>query len=86
MGGQLIASSYGLEPEQPPPSVAVIWILNVPTVAGTPDRIPDELNVTPAGNEPDEMTNEYGGLPPEALIVWLYGIPACPAPREEGTG
>jgi hypothetical protein len=58
----------------------VIVKLKVPSVVGVPDMSavasPLALSVRPGGKAPLDTVNVYGGLPPVARTVWLYGIPA----------
>ena len=40
------------------------------------------LRVTPAGKDPDEMDQLYGGAPPEIEQVDVYGTPICVGPED----
>ena len=42
-----------------------------PAAEGVPEIVPDPLSARPAGSEPDATDHAYGGVPPDALRVWL---------------
>lgn len=53
-----------------------------PAVVGVPDNTPAELNVTPAGNEPDERDHVYEPRPPIADRDCEYDVPVIPTGSE----
>ena len=50
----------------------------VPAVVGVPLICPALLSVNPAGNEPDEIDQLYGVVPPLAASVAVYAVPTVP--------
>jgi hypothetical protein len=66
-------------PEQPNASVAVTVKVNAPDTVGVPERTPPEESTSPAGNAPAVTAKVCGARPPDAVNVWLYGVP-CAAP------
>ena len=64
----------------------VTWLLSltetvnvvVPVAVGVPVRAPLLPNVNPFGRVL-EVKNMYGGVPPEAMMVWLYATPTVPS-------
>jgi len=61
------------------PSVATIVKVKIPSVVGVPEMTAVValvgVRVSPGGREPLPTVNVYGGVPPLAEIVWLYGVP-----------
>jgi hypothetical protein len=55
--------------------------LYVPEVVGVPESTPDEEKLRPGG-VPEDTNHVYGGVPPEAVMVWEYAAPMVP----EGSG
>ena len=59
--------------------MAVIVKLKVPPVVGVPEMtavVPlVGFRFRPGGSAPLETVKVYGGVPPLAVIVWLYGTP-----------
>jgi hypothetical protein len=55
--------------------------LDDPAVAGVPDKIPDVLSVSPAGNWPEDTLKVYGSAPPVAASAALYAWPTAPPGR-----
>ena len=49
---------------------------------GIPDITPVPLNVRFVGNGPAVTVHEYGGTPPVAANVLVYGTPCVPAVNE----
>jgi hypothetical protein len=51
--------------------------LKVPAVCGVPLITPPELNDSPLGKDPlpATMLHVYGGVPPDAVSAWKYGVP-----------
>jgi len=56
-------------PWQPFASVAVTEKPKFPASVGVPANVPVELRVSPGGKEPPVTANEYGAVPPLAVIV-----------------
>jgi hypothetical protein len=53
--------------------------LNVPAAVGVPDIAPvEEFSVRPGGREPATIAKVYGGTPPVATRLELYGVPTWP--------
>lgn len=61
-------------------AVSVAWTvkLNVPPAAGVPESTPADDSVSPVGKVPLDLINVYEPLPPLAVNVWLYTVPAVP--------
>lgn len=57
-------------------SVALTVILNEPVFEVVPEIDPDDCKVIPVGREPDESVHVYGVLPPVAVKVFEYEVPA----------
>ena len=55
----------------------------VPAVVGVPLIWPALLSVNPAGNEPEEIAQLYGVVPPLAANVAVYAVPTVPPVSEE---
>lgn len=53
--------------------------VNAPVCVVVPERIPPELRLNPLGSEPEDTVQLYGVLPPVALIVLEYAVPAVAA-------
>src|SRR5262245_33627715 len=61
--------------------LAVTWTvkLTVPVAVGVPEITPvPALSVRPAGRLPLASAQVYGGTPPVAASVALYGVPCVP--------
>jgi hypothetical protein len=69
-------------PEQPFASVTVTVTAKTPAAAGAPDRSPLPESVIEDGSP--VCANAYGGVPPIAAIVPVYGTPTVPAGRASG--
>ena len=67
--------------EDPAESVARAVKRNVPAVVGVPEIAPLELSDKPAGKVPPARDQVYGGVPPDAVRVWLYATPASAPAR-----
>ena len=63
-----------LEKLRDPESVTWTRKLNAPAVPGEPLSVPFGSRLTPSGKAPESTVQVYGGVPPEALRVWLYGV------------
>ncbi len=64
---------------QPFESVAVTVKVNVPGVVGVPEITPPLVSGDkPVGRAPVVTLKVYGPVPPVAVKVWLYAIPAVP--------
>lgn len=55
-----------------------------PVVVGVPAIVPVGDSVSPGGRLPVEMLNVYGPGAPDAVRVWLYGVPTLPPGSEAG--
>src|SRR4051794_19438316 len=64
---------------RPPASVTVTTMLDVPPWVGVPERWPSADRCSPAGKELADQV--YGGVPPLAVKVVLYGSVARPDGR-----
>ena len=51
-------------------SVALTVKLAVPAVVGVPEMVPLALRFSPAGSEPVDTDQVYGGVPPVAASGW----------------
>ena len=51
-------------------SVALTVKLEVPAVVGVPEMVPLALRFSPAGSEPVDTDQVYGGEPPVAARGW----------------
>jgi len=71
-------------PVHPFASVAVTVKEKLPEAEGVPERTPLEDRERPPGSVPLVTLNEYGAVPPEAVIVWLYADPTDAAGNETG--
>src|SRR5437588_2506425 len=59
--------------------------LKVPSAEGVPPTMPDDpLSASPVGSDPLETRQEYGGRPPVAWSVKLYGAPAVASGKDAG--
>jgi len=65
-------------------SVAVTVKEKFPETEGVPDNTPPDESESPPGSVPLVTLKEYGALPPEAVIVWLYADPTDAAGNEAG--
>ena len=63
-------------------SFAVTLKKLVPAVVGVPLIAPELDSVSPAGSAPEAMLHTYGDVPPWAVSVALYAVPAV-APDSE---
>ncbi len=63
-------------------SVTVTVKLDVPSLSVVPVIVPvAALSAKPAGKVPLDILQEYGGVPPTAARVWVYGVPTWLAPK-----
>jgi hypothetical protein len=62
-----------------PESVTLTIVVKVPAAVGVPEIVPVPDSVTPAGSAPEAMLQLYGVVPPLAVSVAEYTVPACPA-------
>jgi hypothetical protein len=78
MTGQLIVTEYAWLPLQPLASVTEMVKEDDPAAVGVPESTPAPESEMPAGSVPELKVNEYGAVPPVALIVAPYGVPTVP--------
>jgi hypothetical protein len=64
--------------------VAVTVKVKLPDTVGVPERTPAEESTSPAGNAPAVTANVCGARPPDAVSVWLYGVPCTPPTSASG--
>jgi hypothetical protein len=62
-----------------PLSVTRIVKLNEPLAVGIPFNVPLDERFRPAGRDPEANDHVYGDVPPLAVNVWEYDVPAVPA-------
>src|SRR5579862_7545892 len=67
-------------------SVAVTVKLKVPAAVGVPESRPLGASGTPVGVAPEVTANVYGGVPPDAVMLWEYAMPKAPAGSVAGAG
>lgn len=60
-------------------SVTCTVKVELPAAKGIPEMVPNLRRAKPAGKEPAEIDQEYGGVPPMARNACQYGIPAAAA-------
>src|SRR2546426_3350445 len=65
-------------------SVTTMANWNVPLAVGVPLRIPPAVTLIPGGSEPLPSAKLYGGVPPVALKVTLYGVPCVAFDKNDG--
>src|SRR3954447_17695247 len=76
---QLMMRLYvGPTPVQPPASVTLTVIGNVPLPVGVPERTPAAESVRPGGSVPVLSAKLTGVVPPVCANVWLNALPAVP--------
>ena len=75
----LIAGLYDCTPVTPFASVAVMSRLLLPAALGVPLSTPALVSVRPAGKAPEVTAKAYGPVPPDAVNVCAYAVPAVPA-------
>ena len=66
----LIASDSEAVADTDALSVALTVKLAVPAVVGVPEMVPPALRLSPAGSEPVDTDQVYGGDPPVAASGW----------------
>lgn len=65
-------------------SLAVTVKLNDPLADGVPEITPvAAVNVNPAGRLPEVIDHVYPGVPPIAVKVCVYAVPAVPAASDD---
>jgi hypothetical protein len=64
--------------------VAVTVNVKLPDAVGVPERTPAEESTSPEGNAPPVTANVCGARPPDAVNVWLYGVPCTPPTSAAG--
>ncbi len=79
----LIVSDSAAVVEAEALSVSLTVKLAAPAAPGVPDIAPPGDRFNPAGNDPLDTVQEYGGVPPVALSVCEYGAPAVPAGSDD---
>jgi hypothetical protein len=77
-GGGLIVTENAFVAVCDPLSVTRTVKFAVVAVVGVPLITPPVDSDKPAGSVPDAMVHEYWGVPPVAVKVWEYAVPAVP--------
>jgi hypothetical protein len=54
-----------------------------PAFVGVPETTPPAERFRPAGKDPADTVQEYGGVPPDAPSDCEYAVPTVPGGREE---
>src|SRR5690242_5937453 len=72
VGGATTARVNVIDVFWPPPSTTVTPNKLVPSVVGTPETTPAELNDSPSGRRPPLSVHRNGAVPPEVMSGRLY--------------
>jgi hypothetical protein len=80
----LTITVYDRVPVHPVLSVAVTVKLNVPAAVGVPVKPPPLAKFNPLGKLPVVLAKVYGAVPPVAVRVCEYGVPAKPFTKLAG--